>query len=319
MNAIISFIPWVMFFLIIIFTIIIYNFLYKRYFFKFNLFKRSVILFFVWLISSILFSLMIWIYDLFFFNITVANVRFTNFFFAYGIEQILSLDNILIWFIIFEHFSIPIQYQKRILMYGTFMAFFLRMIVMILCSYFIFRWHWLVLIFGIILFFSGFEVLVLKNDHHHSVKKSFLLFLIMKLIKVTDSVSSNQFFIFKKNVLYFTPLFVALLMIEMSDIIFSIDSIPIIFSFVRNFYVVFTSNIFSILVLRSMYFILSNLLYKNNFVKRFFSLIIMYLSMKIIMLNYIYVLKNIYLIVVVLILVLFLMYNVVITKLLQLF
>jgi tellurite resistance protein TerC len=181
---------------------------------------------------------------------------------GYVIEQSLSLDNLFLFLLIFESFSLKPEYQKRVLTFGIIGAVILRFVFVILGISIVNEFHWVLYIFGVLLLVSGFKMFF-KHDDESNIKDSKILKVLNKIIPVSDKLDGEKFFTRKNGILYATPLLAILILIESSDIIFAIDSIPAIFSITTDPFIVYTSNIFAILGLRNLYFILEKL--HNNF------------------------------------------------------
>lgn len=177
---------------------------------------------------------------------------------GYIIELSLSVDNLFLFLIVFTSFNIPMVYQKRVLNYGITGAVVLRFIFIFLGVAIINKFNWLLYIFGFFLFFSGLKILLNKEENADFSENKILKFM-EHIIPVTDKLYGEKFFVRIRGVLYATPLLLILVLIESSDIIFALDSIPAIFSITTNPYIVYTSNIFAILGLRSLYFLLAKL------------------------------------------------------------
>ncbi|MBV4436868.1 TerC/Alx family metal homeostasis membrane protein [Clostridium tyrobutyricum] len=216
--------------------------------------KKSLIHLGFWIGMALIFNAGIYIF--------MGHEKALAFLGGYVIEQSLSLDNLFLFLIIFECFAVNPQYQKRILTYGIIGAIILRFIFIILGVTIINQFHWMLYIFGIILIISGIKM-IFKNDVVVNFKNSRVIGLLEKIIPVSDNIEGEKFFIRKNKILYATPLFAILILIEASDIIFAIDSIPAVFSITTDPFIVYTSNIFAILGLRNMYFLLEKL--HNNF------------------------------------------------------
>ncbi|MBV4414957.1 TerC/Alx family metal homeostasis membrane protein [Clostridium tyrobutyricum] len=216
--------------------------------------KKSLIHLGFWIGMALIFNAGIYIF--------MGHEKALAFLGGYVIEQSLSLDNLFLFLIIFECFAVNPQYQKRILTYGIIGAIILRFIFIILGVTIINQFHWMLYIFGIILIISGIKM-IFKNDVVVNFKNSRVIGLLEKIIPVSDKIEGEKFFIRKNKILYATPLFAILILIEASDIIFAIDSIPAVFSITTDPFIVYTSNIFAILGLRNMYFLLEKL--HNNF------------------------------------------------------
>ncbi|MBX9136161.1 TerC/Alx family metal homeostasis membrane protein [Clostridium sp.] len=177
---------------------------------------------------------------------------------GYIIELSLSVDNLFLFLIIFTSFNIPMEYQKRVLTYGIIGAVILRFIFIFLGVAIISKFSWILYIFGFFLFCSGLKILFNKEEAV-DFSKSKILNIMKRLIPVTNELHHEKFFVKINGILHATPLLLILVLIESSDIIFALDSIPAIFSITTNPYIVYTSNIFAILGLRSLYFLLAKL------------------------------------------------------------
>ena len=198
---------------------------------------------------------------------------------GYIIELSLSVDNLFLFLIIFTSFNIPISYQKRVLNYGIIGAIILRLIFIFLGVVIINKFHWIFYIFGFLLFFSGLKIFF-NNDEKVDFSNNKLLNLIKYIIPVTNELYEEKFFVRKKGILYATPLLLILVLIETSDIIFALDSIPAIFSITTNPYIVYSSNIFAILGLRSLYFLLAKLNSMFSYIKYGVAFILMFTGIK---------------------------------------
>jgi len=198
---------------------------------------------------------------------------------GYIIEQSLSLDNLFLFLIIFKSFGIEPRFQNRILNYGIIGAIILRLIFIVLGVSIINRFHWMLYVFGIILIISGIKMFT-NSEKIKDFKESFLFRAIKRIIPITENLQGEKFFILKNKRLYATPLFAILVVIEGSDIIFAMDSIPAIFSITRDLFIVYTSNIFAILGLRNMYFLLERLQSSFSLVKYGVALILIFTGVK---------------------------------------
>ena len=216
--------------------------------------KKSLLHLSFWMGLAILFNIGIYVF--------MGQGKAIAFLGGYVIEQSLSLDNLFLFLLIFESFALKPEYQKRVLNYGIIGAVILRLIFVLLGVTMVNQFHWLLYIFGLLLLVSGFKMFF-NNENEGNIKDSKILKLIKKVIPVSDKLEGEKFLIRKKGMLYATPLLAILILIEASDIIFAIDSIPAIFSITTDPFIVYTSNIFAILCLRNLYFILEKL--HNNF------------------------------------------------------
>ncbi|MDF2540562.1 MAG: integral rane protein TerC family [Herbinix sp.] len=185
---------------------------------------------------------------------------------GYVVEQSLSIDNLFLFIIVFSSFGIKIEYQRRVLNYGIFGACVLRMLFIFLGVKVVEMFHWLLYVFGVILIVSGIKML-LKQGENKNLQESKIIISLGKIIPVTNQLEGDRFFIKKNKVLYATPLFAILILVELTDIIFAIDSIPAIFSISTDPFIVYASNILAILGLRNMYFVLGKIHEKFKYVK----------------------------------------------------
>lgn len=202
---------------------------------------------------------------------------------GFVIEKSLSVDNLFLFVMVFTSFGIKQEYQRRVLNYGIAGALILRLIFVLLGVSIVNMFHWVLYVFGGILIISGIKMM-LKNDENKDVKESWIIKFLKKIIPVTDNLEGDKFFVRKNKVLYATPLFAVLVLIEFTDIIFAVDSIPAIFAITTDPFIVYTSNIFAIMGLRSMYFVLGNLHEKFKFVKYGVALILTFTGIKLLLL-----------------------------------
>lgn len=233
--------------------------------------KKSMLTLGLWVGLALLFNIGIYIF--------MGSEKALSFLGGYVIEQTLSLDNLFLFLLVFEAFSIKPEYQKKVLSYGIWGAIILRFIFVVLGITVVNKFHWMLYIFGLILIVSGIKMFK-ENDKVNNIKDSKFLKFINKIIPVSDKLEGEKFFIRKNKKLYITPLFAVLLLIEGSDVIFAIDSIPAIFSITTDPFIVYTSNIFAILGLRSMYFLLYKLHEKFAYIKYGVACILIFTGIK---------------------------------------
>jgi len=175
---------------------------------------------------------------------------------GYLVEESLSLDNLFIFLLIFDHFKTPEEQLHRVLFWGVLGAIIMRALFIFGGIALVTHFHWIFYIFGLFLLFMGVQMFFKKNKEIHLESNRFLLF-VKKYLPMTNDYRGNHFFVFEANRWHATPLFVVLLAVEGADIIFAIDSIPAIFAITLDPFIVYTSNIFAILGLRSLFFALS--------------------------------------------------------------
>lgn len=202
-----------------------------------------------------------------------------EFFGGYIIEQSLSLDNLFLFLLIFESFGLKSEYQRRVLNYGIIGAVILRLIFVALGVTIVNKFHWILYVFGIVLLISGFKMMF-KEEKVKDLKECKLIRVLEKFIPFTENLHGEKFFTREKGVLYATPLMAILLIIEGSDIIFAVDSIPAVFSITTDPFIVYTSNIFAIMGLRNMYFLLEKLNKSFAYVKYGVAVILIFTGIK---------------------------------------
>lgn len=197
-----------------------------------------------------------------------------NFFTGYFIEQSLSMDNLFVMSLIFAHLSIPRLYQHRVLFWGILGVIVLRGVMIIAGVVLIEKFQWILFIFAAFLIYTGMHMAFAKEEENErSLEDNKMLRALRRVMRVTHEMEGQKFFIRRaakeggKAVLYATPLFLALCMIELSDVVFAVDSIPAIFSITTDPFIIFTSNLFAILGLRSLYFALAAVVHRFVYVK----------------------------------------------------
>ena len=198
---------------------------------------------------------------------------------GYVIELSLSLDNLFLFLLIFESFAILPQYRRRVLNYGLIGAIVLRLIFVLLGVAIVNKFHWILYIFGLILIISGVKMMF-QGKEEKDFSKSRLIKLLNRIIPVSKVLHEEKFFVREKGILYATPLLAILVLIEGTDIIFAIDSIPAIFAITTDPLIVYSSNVFAILGLRSMYFLLEKVNATFKYVKYGVALILTYTGIK---------------------------------------
>ena len=202
---------------------------------------------------------------------------------GYIVEKSLSVDNIFVFVMVFGYFAIPAKYQHRVLFYGIVGALFFRAIFIALGSA-LMQYHWIVFVFGAFLVFTGIKMM-LAPEKGVDPDKNLLIRLFRRFVPVTNELHGDRFFVRSLGRLSATPLFVALLFLEATDIIFAVDSVPAIFALTNEPFIVFTSNIFAILGLRSLYFMLAGAIDKFYMLKYGLAVVLIFVGLKIVWLN----------------------------------
>ncbi|WP_010249157.1 TerC family protein [Acetivibrio cellulolyticus] len=233
--------------------------------------KKALIWVLVWMGLAGIFNLGVYFY--------MGPQKALEFLGGYVIEQSLSIDNLFLFILVFSSFGIKPQHQRRVLNYGIAGAVILRLIFVLLGIKIVSMFHWVLYIFGFVLIISGIKMMINKEENP-DFENNKIIKVLGKIIPITDKLEGEKFFVRKNKILYATPLFAILILIEFTDIIFAIDSIPAIFSITLDPRIVYTSNIFAILGLRNMYFVLGKLHEKFEYVKYGVALILAFTGVK---------------------------------------
>lgn len=212
-----------------------------------------------------------------------------EFYTGFLIEQSLSMDNVFVMAMILGFFGIPRLYQHRVLFWGILGVIVLRAIMIGLGAALVQEFEWILYIFGVFLLFSGVKMFFSKDqEEHRDFSQNPVVRFIRKRFRVTDELHGSRFFVrlpdkSGKVVLFATPLFLALVLIELADLVFAVDSVPAIFAITQDPFIVYTSNIFAILGLRSLYFALAALMHRFVYLKYALSLVLIFIGCKILL------------------------------------
>nr|WP_322940725.1 TerC family protein [Pseudomonas sp. s4] len=202
------------------------------------------------------------------------------------IEKSLSMDNVFLMAMIFSFLGIPRQYQHKVLFWGIMGVLVLRAIMIGLGAALIHEFAWILYVFGAFLFFTGIKMLLAKLDDAPDLENNILVKFLRRNLRVTDGLHGERFFVRQddgqgRSVLWVTPLFLALILIECADLMFAIDSVPAIFAITQDPFIVYTSNIFAILGLRALYFALAALIHRFAYLKYALALVLVFIGAKI--------------------------------------
>jgi tellurite resistance protein TerC len=192
--------------------------------------------------------------------VVMGSERALEYFSAYVVEKTLSVDNVFVFAIVFSSLAIPPIYQHRVLFWGILTALVLRAIMIFAGTALLARFHWLTYVFGGFLVLTGLKLLFRKGDHDPAASTAFRV--IRRLVPTSDRLDGERFFTRVNGRRLATPLLAALLLVEVTDVIFALDSIPAVLAISRDPFIVFTSNVFAILGLRALYFLLSGAMLK---------------------------------------------------------
>lgn len=235
----------------------------------------------VWITVSLIFAGIVYVW--------LGTEPAVNFITAYVLEKSLAMDNIFVFILIFSYFKVPPQYQHRVLVWGVIGAVLMRAAMIFLGVALIERFEWILYIFGAFLLFSGAKMLFGSSDEDPDFNANPVVKLARKVFRVSAEYDGNHFFTMQQGVRYATPLFLALIVIEVSDVIFAVDSIPAVFAVTTDPFIVFTSNILAILGLRSMYFLLAAVIDRFVYLETGLALVLTYIGAKMLLMKFVHI------------------------------
>lgn len=242
----------------------------------------------IWISVSLLFAAGLW----FWLDATqgreIARLRVMEYLTGYLLEKALAIDNAFIWLMLFSHFSVPLALQKRVLVYGVLGAIVLRTLMILAGAWLIARFHWILYFFGAFLLFTGIKMAWFAEEEPDLDNNSLLVWL-RRHVKITSGLHAEHFFVWieeaGRRVRYATPLFLVLVLVEISDVIFAVDSIPAVFAVTTDPFIVLTSNIFAILGLRAMYFLLADVADRFTLLKYGLAAVLMFVGVKMLLMD----------------------------------
>ncbi|MCL6555152.1 MAG: TerC family protein [Burkholderiales bacterium] len=239
----------------------------------------------LWLSLALVFCGLLWWYLDTTVGREVANAKAAAFLTGYLIEKSLSVDNIFVFLMIFSHFAVPPEYQRRVLLYGVLGAIVMRAIMILLGVWLVSRFHWVLYLFGAFLVVTGIKMLIFA-EHEPDLDKNPVLRWLRRHLPITERYHGERFVVVQEGARWFTPLFVVLVLIETSDLIFAVDSIPAIFAITTDPFIVFTSNIFAILGLRALYFLLADMAERFHLLKYGLALVLVLVGAKMLLADF---------------------------------
>ena len=239
----------------------------------------------LWVTLSLLFNAAFWWYLVQTQGRAVADPQALAFLTGYLIEKALAVDNVFVWLMLFSYFAVPPALQRRVLVYGVLGAIVLRTIMIFAGSWLISQFDWLLYVFGAFLLFTGVKMALAKEDDS-GIGDNPLVRWIRSHLRMTDKIESERFFTRKNGVLFATPLLLVLILVELSDVIFAVDSIPAIFAVTTDPFIVLTSNLFAILGLRAMYFLLAGVAERFSMLKYGLSVILVFIGVKMLIVDF---------------------------------
>jgi tellurite resistance protein TerC len=242
----------------------------------------------VWVCLALLFDLGLWFYVREHFDASVATGTATDFLAGYVIEKSLSVDNIFVFLLIFGHFAVPEQMQRKVLLYGVLGAIVMRIGMILAGTWVVAQFAWALYLFGVFLLITGFRMLVAAEKEPDLESNPFLR-VIKKILPFTHQNHGNHFSVMENGKRVFTPLFLVLILIEISDVVFAVDSIPAIFAVTTDPFIVFTSNIFAIMGLRALYFLLADMASRFHLLKFGLAFVLMFVGTKMLIVKWLHI------------------------------
>ncbi|MEH0873593.1 TerC family protein [Pectobacterium cacticida] len=242
-------------------------------------FKQAAVWSIIWVTLTLLFNAGFWWYLDGAMGREVANTQALAFLTGYLIEKALAVDNVFVWLMLFGYFAVPPQYQRRVLIYGVLGAIVLRTLMVFGGSWLVTQFQWVLYVFGAFLLFTGLKMALAKEEDENVGDKPLVRWL-RNHLRMTDRIEDEKFFVRRNGILYATPLFLVLIMVEISDVIFAVDSIPAIFAVTTDPFIVLTSNLFAILGLRAMFFLLASVAERFSLLKYGLAVILVFIGAK---------------------------------------
>ncbi len=233
----------------------------------------------VWVSLALLFNAGLWWYLSGTPGPEIADRKALEFLTGYLIEKSLSVDNVFVFLLIFSSFHVAAEYQRRVLIYGVLGAIALRAMMILGGAWLVREFNWVLYIFGVFLVITGLRMLVMA-EKKPDLEKNLVLKFARRHLRISDGHHGEKFTVMKDGVRYFTPLFLVLILIEASDLVFAVDSIPAIFAITTDPFIVFTSNIFAIMGLRALYFLMADVADRFHLLKYGLALVLTFIGAK---------------------------------------
>ncbi|MEQ1597898.1 MAG: TerC family protein [Methylotenera sp.] len=247
--------------------------------------KEALVWSLVWFAMALLFGAGLWAWLDYNVGREVANTKAMEYLTGYLLEKSLAMDNIFVFVMIFTYFAVPLEFQKRVLLYGVLGAIILRALMILLGAWLISQFHWVLYIFGAFLLVTGIKMFIFANQESSLANNPILKWL-KNHMRITDEYHGEKFWVIKNGVRWFTPMFLVLVLIEFSDVIFAMDSIPAIFAITSDPFIVFTSNIFAILGLRALYFLLADMTERFHLLKYGLAVVLVFVGSKMLIVDW---------------------------------
>ena len=233
----------------------------------------------VWVSLALAFNGLLWWYLSGTFGPEVANAKAVEFLTGYVIEKSLSVDNVFVFLMIFSAFHVAPEYQRRVLIYGVLGAIVLRAVMILAGAWVVSEFSWVLYLFGFFLVITGMRMLVMA-EKQPNLENNLVLKFARRHLRISESHHGEKFSVMKDGIRYFTPLFLVLILVEVSDVVFAVDSIPAIFAITTDPFIVFTSNIFAIMGLRALYFLLADMADRFHLLKYGLAMVLTFIGAK---------------------------------------
>lgn len=238
----------------------------------------------VWVVLALLFNAGLWAWLDAEVGRAVANQKALEFFTGYLIEKALAVDNVFVWLMLFTYFAVPGEYQRRVLLYGVLGAIVMRTGMIFGGAWLIAQFHWILYVFGLFLALTGVKMLIFANATPDLEQNPALRWM-RRHLRVTETFESEHFVVWRDGVRYFTPLFLVLVLVEITDLVFAVDSIPAIFAITSDPFIVLTSNVFAILGLRALYFLLKDVADRFHYLKYGLAVVLIFVGAKMLLID----------------------------------
>ena len=238
-----------------------------------------------WVSVATLFGGGLWLYLEQTAGTAIANAKVMEYFAGYLLEKSLAIDNVFVWLMIFAAFAIPPALQRKLLLYGVLGAIVLRTIFIFIGAWFVQEFSWILYIFGAFLVYTGFKFLRGQHEEDSNIEDMAILKWLRKHMRITPQLQGDKFFVRQNGLLWATPLFLVLILVEASDVIFAVDSIPAIFAVTTDPFIVLTANLMAILGLRAMFVLLSGAASKMHYLPYGLGIILVFIGFKMLMLD----------------------------------
>lgn len=246
--------------------------------------KEAALWSLAWVVLALLFNAALWWYLGETQGRELADAKALEFLTGYLVEKSLAVDNVFVWLMIFSYFAVPPEYQRRVLLYGVLGALLMRTVMILAGAWLLTHFHWILYVFGAFLVFTGIKMMWF-SEHQPDLEQNPLVRWLRKHMRMTTHMQQEHFFVVQNGLRYATPLFLVLIMVEITDLIFAVDSIPAIFAITSDPFIVLTSNIFAILGLRAMYFLLADFASRFVLLKYGLALVLIFIGGKMLLLD----------------------------------